>query len=81
MVSIFMLKMKKKAVMTTVAAATKKMKRNSSLFQQKWKFGQVPIRGHEKQTFDGMEGDLMQAKKTMRETHEKYDETSKRIAI
>merc|ERR1712111_44278 len=30
---------------------------------------------------DGMEGDLMQAKKTMRETHEKYDETSKRIAI
>ena len=28
-----------------------------------------------------MEGELMLSKKTMRETHEKYDETGKRIAI
>ena len=28
-----------------------------------------------------MEADLKLAKKTMRETHEKYDETSKRISV
>ena len=28
-----------------------------------------------------MENELMNAKKTMRETHDKYDETSKRIAV
>ena len=35
--------------MTTVAAVTAKEK-NSALFQQKPKIGQVPNRGHEKQT-------------------------------
>ena len=35
----------------------------------------------QEEQIEKMEGELMQAKKTMLETHEKYDETSKRIAL
>ena len=35
----------------------------------------------QEEQIEKMESELMLAKKTMRETHEKFDETSKRIAL